>query len=240
MAVDTSPKPNGLKVALDTIVAPKEAFESISVTPRWVWAFIIAIVVGTLATYLITPALQHAYPGTFAHQAATDPRLAAMSEQNRQMAMTIGERVVGFVWIGMIFGIPLILLFAAVVMLIFDKIGHGVGSFAKYWAAACNIAIPGLALASALSAIIVYLRGVDSFATEQSVSLALPSLAWLAPNAGAKLAAFLGTVTPFSLWAVGLNVGAMRIIGKVSAVPAWLAALVMLLVPALFAAAGAK
>jgi hypothetical protein len=35
MAVDTSPKPNGLKVALDTIVAPKEAFDSIRIAPTW-------------------------------------------------------------------------------------------------------------------------------------------------------------------------------------------------------------
>jgi hypothetical protein len=240
MAVDTSPKPNGLKVALDTIVAPKAAFESIRVAPTWVWALLITIVIGALSTYLITPTLVHAYPGTFAQQVATSPQLSSQSPEQQQMALSIGEKFISFLWLGTIVGAPLVALLSAIVMLIFDKIGRGDGSFAKYWAAACNIAVPGFAVASLLSAVIVLVRGMDSFATEQAVQSAIPSLALFAPGSNVKLIAFLATITPFSLWALGLNVAAMRIIGKVSVVPAWLAALVMLLVPAISAAVGTK
>jgi len=240
MAVDTSPQPNGLKVALDTIVAPKAAFESIRVAPTWGWALLIAVVFGTFATYLITPALVHAYPGTFAQQLARDPGLSSLSSEQQQAALSIGEKALEFSWLGGIIGVPVIAIVSALVMLIFDRIGHGEGSFAKYWAAACNIAIPGLTLAGVVAAIIVLLRGVDSFPTEQAVQLAMPSLAALVPSTNLKLVAFLAAITPFSLWALYLNVAAMRIIGRVSLVPAWLAALVMFLVPAIFAMAGAR
>jgi Yip1 domain len=240
MAVDASPEPDGLKVALDTIVAPKAAFESIRIAPTWGWAFLLAIVIGTLSTYLITPALVHAYPGTFAQQVATNPQLSSETPEQQQMALAIGEKFVSFLWLGTIIGVPLVVLVSTVIMLIFDKIGHGDGSFGKYWAAACNIAIPGFAVASALSAIIVLVRGADSFTTEQAVQSAIPSLALFAPSSNVKLIAFLATITPFSLWALGLNVVAMRIIGRVPVVPAWLAALVMLAVPAILAAVGAK
>ena len=38
-----APRPSGLKTALDTIVSPKEAFESIRVAPTWGWAIVIAV-----------------------------------------------------------------------------------------------------------------------------------------------------------------------------------------------------
>jgi len=240
MAVDVPQQANGLKVAIDTIVAPKAAFEAIRVVPTWAWALLIAIVVGAIGTYLMTPAFVHAYPGTFAQQAQSDPRIASMTPEQQQAIVAFTQKTLAFGWIFVVFGVPFGALVATVLMLIFDKIGHGEGSFLKYWAASCNIAIPSFALGSAVAAIIVLVRGADSFPTLQSVQEAVPSLAMVAPGAGAKTTAFLATITPFTLWGVGLNVAAMRIIGRVQAVPAWLAALVILIVPALFAMAGAK
>ncbi len=238
MAVDT-PKANGLKTVVDTIVSPKEAFESIRRAPTWVWALLIAIVVTAVALYLETPAMLHGYPGTFAQQVAADPRLQNATPEQQQLSLSIGEKFVSFVWLFVVIGLPFGALLAAVVMLIFDKIGHGEGSFGKYWAAACNIAIPSVAIGAVVSTLIVLARGTDTFATEQAVQQAVPSLALLLPGT-TKLSAFLGTITPFTLWGLGLNVAAMRIIGRVGPVPAWLAGLVMLVVPGLFAMAGAK
>ncbi len=239
MAVDT-PKANGLKTVVDTIVAPKEAFESIRIAPTWGWALLIAILAGVIASYLMTPALVHAYPGTFAQQAANDPRIASMSQEQQQTVMAFGEKTLSFGWIFVIFAIPFGALIAAVIMLVFDKIGHGQGSFAQYWAVACNVGVPVFALGTLVAAIIVLVRGADSFGTIQAVQQATPSLAMLVPGAGVKLTAFLAAITIFALWGLGLNVAAMRIVGRVAAVPAWLAGLAILLIPALFAVAGAK
>lgn len=239
MAVDT-PKANGLKTVIDTIVAPKDAFDAIRVAPTWGWALLIAMILGAGASYLMTPAFVHAYPGTFAQLVATDPRLAGATPDQQQAALTFGEKTLSFAWVFVIFGVAVGALVAAVVMLVFDKIGHGEGSFSRYWAAACNVGVPAFGIGSLVAAIIVLARGPDSFATMQSVQTAVPSLAMVVPGAGTKLAAFLGTLTPFTLWGLGLNVVAMRVIGRVGAVPAWLAALVIFLVPGLFAMAGAK
>ena len=99
MAVDTSPKPNGLKVALDTIVAPKAAFESIRIAPTWGWALLLVLVsdVGNVISH--NPGLIHAYPGTFAQQVATNPQLSSGSPEQQQMALAIGQKVVSFVWL---------------------------------------------------------------------------------------------------------------------------------------------
>lgn len=239
MAVDT-PKANGLKTIVDTIVAPREAFESIRVVPTWGWALLITIVLGAFASYLMIPALEHAYPGTFAQLAASDPRIASMSQEQQQQYIGIAEKAISFGWAFVIIVVPLAALIAAVVMLIFDKISHGQGSFAKYWAAACNIGVPSFAIGSIIGAIIVLIRGADSYPNMQAVQQGVLSLAMVAPGAGAKLTAFLSTLTPFTFWGLGLNVLAMRVIGRVGAVPAWLAALVLLILPGLFAVAGAK
>lgn len=239
MAVDTT-KVNGLKTVVDTIVAPKAAFESMRVAPTWGWALLISIIIGAAASYLMTPAFAHAYPGTFAQMVASDPRLAGATPDQQQAALAFGEKIISFNWVFVIFGVPIAALIASVVMLVFDKISHGEGGFSKYWAVACNIAVPVVGVGGIVSVIIVLARGADSFATVQAVQEAVPSLAMAAPGAGAKLAAFLATITPFTLWGFGLNVVAMRIVGRVGAVPAWLAGLVILLVPGLFAMAGAK
>jgi hypothetical protein len=239
MAVDT-PKPNGLKTVVDTIVAPKEAFEAIRTAPTWGWALLITIVLAAGTSYLITPALVHGYPGTFAQQAASDPRIASMSLEQQQAVEAFGEKLLSFGWIFVIFGVAFGALIAAVVMLVFDKVTHGEGSFSRYWAAACNVGVPALGIGGIVAAIIVLVRGPESFANVQAVQAAVPSLATIATGAGTKLTAFLATITPFTLWGLGLNVVAMRAIGRVSASPAWLAALIILLVPGLFAMAGAK
>jgi hypothetical protein len=68
----------------------------------------------------------------------------------------------------------------------------------------------------------------------------MPSLLLLAPHAGPKLAALLGSVTPFSIWAIVLGAMALRTVGRAQPVPAWLGAIIVFLVPALFGVAFAR
>ena len=193
-----------------------------------------------IGSYLIIPALTHGLAGTFAHMAATDPRMQSLTPAQRQNVEALQEKIIGFGWVFAFVGVPFAAFVGAIVLLIFDKIGRGEGSFAKYWAAACNIGVPALALSSIVSAIIVLIRGADSFGTTLDVQQALPTLAMLTPAAPAKLTAFLAAITPFTLWGAGLNVAALRIIGKVAALPAWLGALTLLLVPAIIASLGPR
>ena len=45
-----SARANGLKTALDMIIAPKEAFEQLRVAPTWGWALLILLVLYAVAS----------------------------------------------------------------------------------------------------------------------------------------------------------------------------------------------
>ena len=242
MAVDsTAPRANGIKTVLDTIVAPKEAFESIRLVPTWGWALAIAIVLTALGTYLITPAIQHATASAWPQQVAASPQLARLTPEQQQSALATTEKFISISWIFVIFVVPIYCLIEAVIMLIFNALGHGQGSFGKYFAAACNIAVPAAGVSSLINALVVNLRGASSFNSPASVQQAVPSLAMLIPVANnVKLAAFFATVTPFTIWATALSIMAMLIVGRVPKLQAWLAGIVLFLIPSLIAVAGAR
>ncbi len=239
MAVDTSPKPDGLKVALDTIVAPKEAFESIRVAPTWGWAFLIVLILFGLGGYLLTPANAHALASDWPNMVAQSPVLSGMTADQQQQQLQVAVKFSAFGWIFVVIAVPIYVVIATVLYLVFDKIGRGDGSFGKYWAAATNISIVA-GLGYVLTAVIAVIRGADSFNKPMDVITAMPSLALLAPHAGPKLLAVLGSVTPFSLWAVALGFIALRTVGRVAQIPAWLGAIAVFLVPVLFGAAFAR
>jgi hypothetical protein len=240
MTVDSqAPQANGLKTVVDTIIAPKEAFESIRLVPTSGWALAIAIVLTAVGTYLMVPALQHGLAASWPEMISKTPRLAQLTAAQQQAQLTISQRIVGFSWIATIFAVPLFVLINAVVMLIFDKLGKGEGTFERYFSAASNIAVPA-SLGPVITAVIILIRGADSFDSPQAVQMALPTLAMLAPGASPKLTAFLAVFTPFSLWATGLVITAMLIIGRTPKLQAWLAGATLIIVPALIATLGAQ
>ena len=87
-----SPKPNGLKVALDTIVAPKEAFESIRIAPTWGWALLIAIVLGRCPPISSRPAADARVPANLAKQVATNPQLSSAVPEQQQRRWPSAKR----------------------------------------------------------------------------------------------------------------------------------------------------
>jgi hypothetical protein len=240
MADLSTQKPNGFKTALDTIIAPKEAFESLSVAPTWFWALAISILVTCICSYLTVPALIHATTADWPNQIAKNPGLAGMSAERQQAALDLALKIDGFVWMGFIFFIPVGNLIAAVIMSIFNALGRGQGSFGKYWASACNIGFISWAVGSILLAAIVLIRGADSFNSSLAVQSAVPSLGMIASPDNHKLLALLATITPISLWAAFLNAMAMSVIGRVPQLQAWLTAIILLLLPGLFGAAFAQ
>lgn len=224
MALETTPAPkaNGLKTLLDTIVAPKEAFESIAAAPTWGWALAVSIILVVAANFLMGPAFAHGMTGDMAKQAATNPQLAQMSDEQRAGFAKMMTMVIPLFSIVMV---PIILLIQAVIFLIFNAIGRGQAGFGKLWATACNICII-FALSQIVAAIITIVRGPDSFPTSASIQQALPSLALLAPGAGPKLAAFLATINPFVIWSIVLDAVALTIVARLSKGVAWGAAIV--------------
>ncbi len=241
MAVEAqAPRVNGLKTAWDTIVAPKEAFESIRQVPTWGWALAISIVLAIIGNIMVIPATQHAISSAWPGMVAQNPNLTQLSAQQQQAYLNFSLKMVSFGWIFVIFILPIFALVGALVMLVFDKLGGGDGSFGRYFAAECNIFVPAVGISSLLVGIIATLRGADSFTTSLSVQQALPSLALLAPSAGVKLSAFLGSFSPFSIWATALAIAALRIVGRVRPLQAWLGGIVLFLVPALAAVVAAK
>jgi hypothetical protein len=231
---------SGLQTVVDVIVAPQAAFERLRTQPAWGWAFLISIVLGTIGAFLTSPAIVHAMQASWPALMAQNPRTAALSPAQQQQSLQIVLAFTRYAWIFTIVFIPFAILVTAVLMLIFNAIGRGAASFGTLWAAAANVAVPSLGIGYLVLGIIVLVRGADSFQSTEAVSGALPSLALLAPGAGVKLYAFLAAFNVFNIWGVALVYVAMRTLARVAAVHAILTALILLFVPALLAAAGAR
>ncbi len=240
MAVESPAKASGLKTAIDTIIAPKEAFESLRSAPTWGWALAISIVVAMLGGYLIIPANLHAIAADWPNMIAKSPQLAGLSADQQQAQLAIVQKFTGFGFLSFVLVVPIFNLIVAASMARCNALGRGEGSFAKYWAAACNIGMIGFGIGSILIAGIVIARGADSFNSPQAIAQAVPSLAMLAPEGSPKLGAFLNSFSPIALWTAGLSIVAMLTIGRVPKLQAWLAGIVLFAIPMLFAVAFAK
>jgi Yip1-like protein len=238
MAADSSemPKANGLSTVVDTIVAPKEAFERLAVTPTWGWALIVSLVLPVVAYFVMIPAIQHGMLGDLARQAATNPRIAQMTPEQRAKITAFVPFFVVIAPIGILFFVFL----QTIVMSIFNAVGKGQASFAKLWAASMNICVL-YGIGQIVTAIVVFLRGPDTFNSAAEVQRGLPSLALIAPSGSdVHLMAFLATINPIVIWSIVLVSMAMRYIAKVSAGPAWGAAIFAYLVPMLIGVAFAR
>jgi hypothetical protein len=233
MAVDSTKltKANGLSTLLDTIVSPKEAFETLAVSPTWGWALIVSLALPVVAYFFMVPAIQHGMLGDLAKQAATNPQIAQMTPERRAKFASFVPFFVVFTPIAIFFFVFL----QTIVMAIFNAAGKGEANFGKLWAAAMNICIL-YGIGQVVAAIVVVLRGADSFNAASEVQRAVPSLAMLAPPpTDVHVLAFLATINPIVIWSVVLVSMAMRYTAKVAAGPAWSAAIVSYVFPTLFA-----
>jgi hypothetical protein len=234
VAIESGPTSNGdgLKTAVDIIVAPRDALERLRSNATWGWAILIVIVVYALATWAIGPALVHATQADWPNVLAKNPQMAteSPSQQAAHLAMTL--KVVGFSWVIT----PIIVLFGvflqALIMAICNMAGRGTAPFRRLWAVAVNIAIPLIALNGVVVAIIVLVRGSQSFSSAVELQTVMPSLGYLVPMSSLKLHTFLTFFNPFTLWGTGLIIAAMAIVAGVSRLWAWLTGLIWLLVNA--------
>lgn len=234
---------SGLATVVDIIVSPSAAFASLRAAPTWGWAFLIATVLGIIGSLLVGPAILHAMQTSMPAQLAANPQIAQLSPDKQQaainQAMAISKVVAQFSFVI----IPIAILIAAAVqgliMLIANAAAHGDGDFKKYFALSVNVSVVGVGLSYVVLGIIVLVRGADSFEAVASVQGSLPGLGLLSNGHGA-MAGFLGAINVFSVWSIVLLALGMTGVGRIPRVPAWITAVVMLLLTACFAAFGAR
>ncbi|MBV8727381.1 MAG: hypothetical protein JO233_06315 [Candidatus Eremiobacteraeota bacterium] len=224
---------NGLAIALKIFTAPRAALEILSAAPTWGWAFLISVILGALGTLLSVPAALHSVAASTAHQMAVNPSYSQMSDAQR-------HQIVATTLIGVRYGwafVPFVLLISAlvqtIILLIFNAVGRGSGTFRTLWASIMHIAIPGFGLYLLVGGFIAVIRGPTAYNSALDSFLAMPSFAWLSPHASPATVAFLSAFNVFSLWAFALTVTAMLVVARTTRLNGYLAALVVLLLGAL-------
>jgi hypothetical protein len=229
-----------MKTAIDIIISPKDAFESLREKPVWGWTLLATLVLMIIGYFLQLPATEHASYGTMQHALATSPLYSTLTDEQKARVL---ERVAhppayqAALGIGSI----VIILFVAsllnsVILLAGSALARGSGDFKHLFAGSMAITVPSFGLYSLVLGIILRVLGADHFATIADIYRAVPGLALLAPGATGKLGAFLGGIQIFSLWGCGLNILTMQILAGVRNAVAWLVPLLILIGAALLQA----
>jgi hypothetical protein len=230
-------KANGLRTAIDIIVAPKDAVESLRRDPVWGWALLVTLILMIVGYFLQQPATQHASYASMQHALANNPLYATLSDEQRQRILAriahppAYQTAVGIG--GIVIAIFIMTLLNAVILLAASAVGRGSGDFKHLFAGSMNIAVPSLGLFAVVLGIICRVLGADHFATLTEMYRAVPSLALLMPGASGKLGAFLAGIQLFSLWGCGLNILMMRMLAGVRNALAWVVPLLILIGAAL-------
>ncbi len=240
-AAPTAGPRHGAAVALDTIIAPQAAFATLRERPSWLWAFVITTVLGVIGSFATIPASRHAIvtsgPALYSKQFANLP--PDQRDKSVAQAVAIGSKVVGFAWISVPFGILLVAAIQALVMLIGSAAGGGDRGFGHYFALSMNVFVPGYGLFAIALAILITLRGADSFNAVSDIAGAMPSLALIAPGASPAATAFLDAINPFTIWATVLLGLGMTGVGRLKPAVAYGTAAILLLISAALPAVGA-
>ncbi len=241
MIVETAaPSRNGIVVAWDLIVAPRAAFTALRARGTWVAAFVIVCLLGTLGAYLQVPAGQHVLIATFAHQAATDPNIAAMSPEKQKQALEFGMVAQRYAWLAF----PLIAIVgiacSALILTVAVAIGSGTASYGKLFALCANVAIINYGIAYLIIGLLAMRLGAENFASSRDLIALLPSPARFAPENAPKIATLLSALNPFQLWSFVLLMIGVRDISGIRMPIAVVAALIISFGSTLIAAAFVK
>ncbi len=232
ISVPAAGKANGFSTVVNVITAPREAFETLRISPMWGWAFVAAVVLTAIGQYLAMPATVHAMQASWPAQMASNPQLAGASPQAQRSALNISLAFIKWSWVWSPLVVLVGALVAAIVMFIFKAIGRGDAGFKQMWCAAMNVAVVSAGVSSLVTGLIAVVRGADSYNATADAYRALPSLAWLVPQAAAKTSAFLAGFNVISIWAAVLIVVAMVHLAKTSAALGTVCAIVMLCIGA--------
>lgn len=228
---ENTAKPNGLATVVNTIVAPKEAFETLRTTPTWGWAFVVTAVLYLIGYFVMLPAAHHVGAAMVEHFTSSGRLAATMSDAQKQQMVQNASNP-GAVKdlinaIGGIAGIFLATLFNTLLMLLAKAIGKGDGTFKTLWCGSMNVLVPSYAIAQIVLAIIVLLRGPDAFNSFLDLLRAVPGLGTLTFGLGGIAGGFFAAISVFAVWGCILNAFMVRIVGRVPAGVAWTFAIVI-------------
>lgn len=228
---ENTAKVNGLTTVVNTIVSPKEAFETLRLAPTWGWAFVVTLVLYLIGYWLMLPTAHHVGVAMIQHMLATNSHMAALSDAQKQsMLQSAGHPSAARDLINVVFGIVgifLAALFNTLLMLLAKVIGKGDGTFKTLWCGSMNILVPSYAIAQIVLAIIVMLRGPDTFNSFLDLMRALPGLGTLTPGLTGFAAGFFAVISVFTIWGLILNAFMVHIVGRTSAAVAWTFAIVI-------------
>lgn len=222
MTVDTplQSKRNGLMTVLDTIVSPREAFETLGQVPMWGWAFLIAIVLMIVGQVLAMQASAHAGYIFMQQQIAHNSMLAQLSDAQKQKMLADAAHpptwrlLFGYAIVPIV--VLLIVVFQTVVLLIGNAIGKGQATFKQLWCALMNILVASGGIGAIVIGIIALVRGPNGYDSIADIQNALPSLAFLTGGDTGALSTFLAQLNPFTIWGTALGAIAMLTIAKTS------------------------
>lgn len=237
------PRASGLNTVIDTAIAPTTAFDRLREVPTWGWALLVTVALVLVGYLLALPANLHALDAALPAKLASSPQYASMSPDKQRDAIATVLRISEFVTkfltpIVIVAVILLVVLVQSLILLIGNKIGHGSGTFRRYFALSMNVAVVGVGLTWLVIGIIAVIRGPNAYETTSAVQTSAPGLAMLFPGVRGALGGILESLTVFSLWATALLAIGMRRIGGVSAVASWTTAIVNLLIGVGFGALG--
>jgi hypothetical protein len=244
--VDTEPtaerRAGGLQTALDTLIAPNDAYARLRETPTWGWAYLIAVALAMLAALALVPALHHALAVALPAQVAAMPSIAKLPPGEQQAAIarivSVQTLLLNVTWLSALAIVPLTALIQALVMLAANAIGRGDGTFRRFWALAMNVQVAG-SIGGLILAAIVLLRGAASFSEPGDIQRVIPSLGMLLPGAPHVLVAFFSAFNVAAIWQAVLLALGMIAAARIPRPVAWSTALVMLLFLGTIGALGA-
>lgn len=228
--LQTTQTAGGLTTVVDTIAAPKTAFQRLREQPTWGWAFLIAFILMVVGSVITAPAQQHAQVASM-QRYFSKPAAASISDAKKQEMInniqhpSVPGRIFGYAAVGII--LLLIVLFNTVIVLIANALGGGDGNFKRYWAGSMNMAVPTLALSTIVVGIIAMIRGADSFSSTIDLQAAAPSLGTFIHPSPA-LTVFFSSISIFSLWGLYLNATQMQT-NNVNKTVSWVFAALILL-----------
>jgi hypothetical protein len=214
-------KPRPFLAVLEVIVEPNRGFQRLATAPSWAWAFVVAVASCALGNALVTPALKHALLVSWPDIIASSPSLSQLPPEVQASRLATSLMITSYSWVLSPIAILMMIAVQTTIMFVSNAIGRGVGTLRASWSAACNIAVPAFGLNAMITAVIVLLRGTNSFNVPGEVHNVIPSLGMLVGGGFSKAHAILSVVTPFSLWNAILIGLAMSYGARVSRGVAW-------------------
>lgn len=229
-------KPNGFKTMIDTVIAPKDAFEAVRARPTWLVAAASLVICYLAAYFLMRDATLHASLESIKHMIAPGGMLAGQTDLQKQVMLQNAEHppasqlYLGI--IGGIFGLFVGVALNSLFLLIGNAIGKGDRGFGTLWAASMNNAFATQGIAYIVLGIILRLRGPESFNGNLDIYDAMPGLGML--HMHGYLGGFLSFITIFSVWGLVLNAFTLQIATRTKGPITWIVPAVIMLLGASF------